>query len=65
VRSINIDDFTVLELINFAQCVLVQYYKENVNAKEQRVGLKKVNFLHELQNLYYALTNEELTLKTE
>lgn len=29
---------------------------------EQRVGLPRIGFVHQLQNLLYALTGEELTL---
>lgn len=29
------------------------------------MSLKKIDFVHELQNLYFALTGEELTFKSE
>ncbi len=30
------------------------------NGEAQAIGLQKINYLHQLQNLYFALTGEEL-----
>lgn len=33
------------------------------NEQEQRVGLPRIGSVHEMQNLFFALTGEELTIK--
>lgn len=33
--------------------------------EEQRVSLRSIRYIHELQNLYFTLTGQELELKTE
>jgi hypothetical protein len=30
---------------------------------EQRVGLKSIKYVHQLQNIYFSLTGQELTIK--
>ncbi|HDZ04849.1 hypothetical protein LCGC14_0370870 [marine sediment metagenome] len=47
------------------------YTKDRISIKEQRKGYyfyhtgMEIKYVHQVQNLYYALTNEELTLKDE
>jgi hypothetical protein len=46
-----------------------EYYPQLIQAPEfssmesQIIGLNLIKYLHQLQNLYFALTNEELTMK--
>lgn len=50
---------------NFHISVLSGEYQLNYkeSAKSQWIPLIKIKHVHTLQNLYFALTNEELTLK--
>lgn len=36
---------------------------KNIFLSEQRIRLHSIQYVHQLQNLYFALTGEELTLK--
>lgn len=63
VFNIKADDCMNLEVIDFKHIILVQKYINNLNASEQRIGLRKTKFVHELQNLFWCLFGEELKLK--
>lgn len=50
--------------IRFLEDKACKLYAILTDVDEQTIGTKKY-FLHEVQNLYFALTGEELTIKTE
>lgn len=43
---------------------LVTWYLEDISMDVPRYINKELSYLHELQNLYFALTGEELTLRS-
>ena len=62
-QMIKINDYT-----DFAyECIFESYefalYQELEWSDIQKIILHTVKYVHQLQNLYYALTGEELTLK--
>lgn len=40
-----------------------EFYVHNIRG--EKVGCAYIKYIHQLQNLYFALTGEELTIKTE
>ena len=62
----HIDLFThYLELMYSMDCYYPIYIQkaQMSSENEQRIGLNNLEFVHQLQNLYFALTGEELTFK--
>ena len=62
----HIDLFThYLELMYSMDCYYPIYIEkaQMSSENEQRIGLNNLEFVHQLQNLYFALTGEELTFK--
>ena len=63
-----IDLFThYLELMYSMECYYPVYIQKSAmsSENEQRIGLINLEFVHELQNLYFVLTGEELTQVSE
>ena len=62
----HIDIFThYLELMNSMECYYPIYIQkaQMSSENEQRIGLNNLEFVNQLQNLFYSLTGEELTFK--
>ena len=62
----HIDLFThYLELMYSMDCYYPIYIEkaQMSSENEQRIGLNNLEFVHQLQNLHFALTCEELTFK--
>lgn len=61
-NSYKLEDYQIVDIYNGNTWLLEEFDYENICF----VGIGKgMNYLHQLQNLYFALTGEELTFKSE
>ena len=60
-----IDGFLTLDLGSFSGARFIFWYGDVLNlfCKSDMMLSKQIKYVHQLQNLYFALTGEELTIK--
>ena len=64
---VKVDDFFVLKIIDYGELAIESYFSIFIGNDGRDLGFctnaNICNHLHQLQNLYFALTQEELTIK--